>query len=102
VSTAQGAPPLRFALPRWYRFRELQALEDAVNYRMARLAVPCVRCKPAAAGGRCDEHACDVALIAGYLRAAEDAMTALAELTQEMRAGGGCAPRRSADERDGC
>ena len=65
MSAAQGAPPLRFAVPRWHRFRELQALEDAVNYRMARLAVPCVRCQPAAAGGRCDEHACDVALIAG-------------------------------------
>ena len=85
MSTAHGATPLRFAAPRWHRFRELQALEDAVNYRMARLAVPCVRCKPAAAGGRCDEHACDVALIAGYLQAAKDTMTALAELTQDMR-----------------
>ena len=89
MSTAQGAPPLRFAVPRWYRFRELQALEDAVNYRLARLAVPCVHCKPAAAGGRCDEHVCDMALIAGYLQAAEDTMTALAELTQDMRKDGG-------------
>jgi hypothetical protein len=71
----------------------LQALEDAVNYRLARLAVPCVRCKPAAAGGRCDEHACDVALIAGYLQAAEDTMTVLAELTQDMRKDGGCTYR---------
>lgn len=88
MSTAQGAPPLRFAVHRWQRFRELQALEDAVNYRMARLAVPCVRCK-SAAGGRCDEHACDVALIAGYLQAAEDTMAALAELTHDMRKDGG-------------
>ena len=89
MSTAQGAPPLRFAVHRWHRFRQLQALEDAVNYRMARLAVPCGRCKPTAAGGRCDDHACDVALIAGYLQAAEDTMTALAELTQDMRKDGG-------------
>jgi hypothetical protein len=89
VSTAQGAPPLRFAVRRWHRFRELQALEDAVNYRLARLAVPCVRCRPAAEGGRCDEHACDVALIAGYLQAAENTMTALAELSQDMRKDGG-------------
>ena len=43
-----------------------------------------------AAGGRCDEHACDVALIAGYLEAAEDTMAGLAELTQDMRKDGGC------------
>lgn len=93
MSAAPGAPPLRFAVRRWHRFRQLQALEDAVNYRLARLAVPCVRCKPAAAGGRCDEHACDVALIAGYLQAAEDTMTVLAELTQDMRKDGGCTYR---------
>jgi hypothetical protein len=89
VSTVQGAPPLRFAVPRWQRFRELQALEDVVNYRLARLAVPCMRCKSTTAGGRCDEHACDVTLIAGYLQAAEDTMTALTELTQDMRKDGG-------------
>lgn len=93
MSAAPGAPPLRFAVRRWQRFRELQALEDAVNYRLARLAVPCVRCKPAAAGGRCDEHACDVALIAGYLQAAEDTMAALAELAQDMRKDGGLTRR---------
>ena len=101
MSTAQGAPPLRFAVPRWQRFRELQALEDAVNYRLARLAVPCVRCKPAAAGGRCDDHACDVTLIAGYLQAAEYAMTALGELTQDMRKDSGRACRSSATSEDG-
>lgn len=101
MSTAQGAPQLRFAGPRWYRFRELQALEDAVNYRLARLVVPCVRCQSAAAGGRCDEHACDVALIAGYLRAAEDTMTVLAGLTQDMRKDGGCTRWPSTTGEDG-
>ena len=99
MSTAPGAPPLRFAVRRWHRFRELQALEDAINYR---LAVPCLRCQPAEAGGRCDEHACDVALIAGYLQAAQATMAALARLAQDMRKSGGCAQRRPADESEGC
>ena len=38
MSAAPGARPLRFAVPERHRFRELQALEDAVNYRIARLA----------------------------------------------------------------
>jgi hypothetical protein len=101
VSTAQGAPPLRFAVHRWQRFRELRGLEDAVNYRLARLTVSCVRRKPAAAGDRRDEHACDVALIAGYLHAAEDTMTALAELTHYMRKDGGRICRSPATTRRG-
>ena len=51
MNTAQGAPPLRFAVPRWHRFRELQALEDAVNYRLARLAVPCAALPARRSGG---------------------------------------------------
>ncbi len=101
MSAAQGAPPLRFAVHRWQRFRQLQALEDAVNYRMGRLAVPCVHCKPATAGGRCDEHACDVALIAGYLQAARDTMSVLAEMTHDMRKGGGRTCRSPATSEDG-
>jgi hypothetical protein len=85
VST--GTRPLRFAMRRWHRFRELQALEDAINYRMARLAVPCLRCQPVEAGGQCDEHACDVALIAGYLRVAQATMAELVRLAQDMRQG---------------
>jgi hypothetical protein len=92
---------LRFAVRRWHRFRELQALEDAVNYRLARLAVPCLHCQPAAAGGRCDEHACDVALIAGYLQAAQATMAALARLAQDMRKDARCAQRRPADDGEG-
>ena len=102
MNATPGAPPLRFAVRRSHRFRELQALEDAINYRMARLAVPCARCQLAEAGGRCDEHACDVALIAGYLQAAQATMAALARLAQDMRKSGGCAQRRPADESEGC
>ncbi len=71
-----GCPVAAVRGSRWHRYRELQALEDAVNFRLARLMAPCPRCEPAAAGGRCDEHACDVALIAGYLEAAHATMTA--------------------------
>jgi hypothetical protein len=80
---------LRFAVRERQRFRQLQALEDAVNYRLARLALPCLRCGPGGGDGWCDEHACDLALIAGYLQAAESVMAALGRVTAGMREGGG-------------
>jgi hypothetical protein len=54
--------------PDW--FQRLQALEDAIAYRRARVAVPCPDCGAAGPGGRCDDHACDLHLIAGYQQAA--------------------------------
>jgi hypothetical protein len=78
--SAAGARSLRFAVPERHRYRELQALEDAVNFRLARLMAPCSRCDPIAGGVRYDEHACDVALIAGYLEAAHATMSVLARL----------------------
>jgi hypothetical protein len=48
------------------RFQQLQALEDAIAYRRARLAEPCPDCGVA----RCDDHATDANLIAAYQRAA--------------------------------
>lgn len=45
-------------------FQELQGLDDAIAFRRARLAQPCPDC--ALAEERCDDHACDVTLIAGY------------------------------------
>jgi len=89
VSAAPGARSLRFAVPERHRFRELQALEDAVNYRLDRVMAPCAQCELAAAGGRCDEHACDVALIAGYLEAAHAVMADLSRATSGMRKDGG-------------
>ncbi len=44
MSVAPGARSLRFAVPERHRYRELQALEDAVNFRLARLMAPCPRC----------------------------------------------------------
>ena len=79
MSAAPGARSLRFAVPERHRYRELQALEDAVNFRLARLMAPCPRCEPDTVGGRCDEHACDVALIAGYLEAAHATMSLLSQ-----------------------
>jgi hypothetical protein len=60
-------PPRPFPTgPERARFQQLQAYEDAIAYRAARLAAPC----PACATRRCDDHATDAALIAGYQQAA--------------------------------
>jgi hypothetical protein len=54
--------------PGW--FQRLQALEDAIAYRRARVTAPCPDCQTATTGERCDEHACDIHLIAVYQRTA--------------------------------
>ncbi len=48
------------------RFQHLQALEDAIAYRTARLTATC----PACGAVRCDDHATDTGLIAAYRQAA--------------------------------
>ena len=63
------------------RFRQLQALEDAIAYRSARLAASCPQCEPGPQGRRCDDHACDVALIAGYQRVARTLMVEVTKVT---------------------
>lgn len=45
-------------------FQELQALDDAIAFRAARLAQPCPACDRSQ--DRCDDHSCDVALLSGY------------------------------------
>ena len=85
MSVRRGSRALRFAVPERQRFRELQILEDAVNYRLARLAAPCRQCERAAAGSRCDDHAIDVTLVAGYLELADTVMQELARTTQNLR-----------------
>jgi hypothetical protein len=67
---AQLAPPA--ARPR--SRAHLQAVDDAIAYRRARLALPCADCRP---GARCDEHACDENLVAAYHRMAQSAVAAL-------------------------
>jgi hypothetical protein len=49
-------------------FQHLQALEDAIAYRRARLTAPCPDCT--ASDQKCDDHACDLNLIAAYQRTA--------------------------------
>jgi hypothetical protein len=48
-------------------FQRMQALEDAIAYRNARIATPCPNCQPAP-GPRCDDHGCDLDLIGEYQR----------------------------------
>jgi hypothetical protein len=55
-------PVPRLAPAERARFQHLQALEDAIAYRTARLAAPCPHCGP----DRCDDHATDTGLIAAY------------------------------------
>ena len=55
-------------LPERCWFQRLQAFEDAVAYRRARVDAPCPDCGPAASGGRCDDHGRDLDLIDEYLR----------------------------------
>ena len=45
-------------------FQELQGLDDAIAFRVARLAQPCPDCD--LTDDRCDDHSCDVALVDGY------------------------------------
>jgi hypothetical protein len=49
-------------------FQHLQALEDAIAYRRARVSAPCPDCT--ASGQKCDDHACDLNLIAAYQQTA--------------------------------
>lgn len=47
------------------RFQMMQALEDSIAYRWARVGEACPDCA-ASAEVWCDDHACDLFLIAGY------------------------------------
>jgi hypothetical protein len=81
-----GAYRRRWAVQR-ARFQHLQALEDAVAYRLARLAAPCADCGRVPDGGRCDDHACDLDLIAGYQRTARAIDLELSRQVAAQRAG---------------
>jgi transcription initiation factor IIE alpha subunit len=50
--------------PRRSWFMEMQGLDDAIAYRIDRLAEPCRDCDEAA--DRCDDHSCDADLVSGY------------------------------------
>jgi hypothetical protein len=64
-----AAPPGR---PRSHA--HLQALDDAIRYRSARLRAPCRTCRP---GAPCDTHACDLGLLDTYHQMAQAAVAEL-------------------------
>jgi hypothetical protein len=75
-------------------FQHLQALQDAIAYRRARVTAPCPDCT--AIGHRCDDHACDLDLIADYQQAA---IAAIRDVPSRIDASQPCgsplaAPRR--------
>jgi hypothetical protein len=55
----------------------LQSLDDAIAYRRARIAVPCADCDGIEVDRRCDDHACDLMLIAAYQRSAAEVILIL-------------------------
>jgi hypothetical protein len=63
-------------------FQRLQALEDAIAYRRARVSGPCPDC--AASGHACDDHACDLQLIAAYQ---QTAIAAILDVSRRIDAG---------------
>lgn len=48
------------------QFRRMQAFEDAIAYRLARVATPCTDCTASEPGEKCDDHARDLELIDEY------------------------------------
>jgi hypothetical protein len=71
VVSVDGQPPRAGVVePGW--FQRLQALEDAISYRRARVTAPCPYCALAAPGRKCDDHARDLELIAEYQASARD------------------------------
>jgi hypothetical protein len=62
-----------FGLPGRGWFQRLQALEDAIAYRRARVTAQCAACGPPS-GRKCEDHARDLELIAEYQQTARAAM----------------------------
>jgi len=65
-------------------FGRLQSLDDAIAYRRARIAVPCADCDGIEADRRCDDHACDLMLIAAYQRSAAEVILILSGAMAQM------------------
>jgi len=63
---AAEEPQPKGIVPDRASFQHLQALEDAIEFRTARLAQPCANCGAGGDGSRCDDHAVDGDLISAY------------------------------------
>lgn len=48
------------------RFKMMQAFDDAIVLRQFRLVLAALMCRECCPGAPCDDHACDVDLIATY------------------------------------
>jgi hypothetical protein len=59
------------------QFRRMQAFEDAIAYRRARVAAPCTDCVTTEPDEKCDDHARDLELINEYADEIEGLVTAL-------------------------
>ena len=70
-------------------FRMVQALQDAIVFRRARAGAYCYECDQAP-GGRCEDHACDLDLVASY---EQDARAISAAISQ------GAIPRQASPQR---
>lgn len=68
--------------PSW--FQRLQALEDAIAYRRARVTNPCLDCRTAP-GRRCEDHARDLDLIAEYVQTHHRTASELRAHTERQR-----------------
>jgi hypothetical protein len=69
-TAAQLAPPPG----RPHSCAHLQALDDAISYRAARLRAPCRTCRP---GAPCHAHGRDLSLLDTYHQIAQAAVAAL-------------------------
>jgi hypothetical protein len=67
-------------------FQQLQALEDAIAYRRARVTAPCPDCT--ASDRTCDDHACDLNLIADYQQTAMAAILDVPSRIDAIQPGG--------------
>jgi hypothetical protein len=69
-----AALPIPFPRGRPRSCSPLQAMEDALNYRRARLAIHCPECQP---GARCDDHSADMRLLNTYSQMWQQVVAAL-------------------------
>jgi hypothetical protein len=81
----RGEPFRIVAILNRCRFQRVQALEDAIAFRAARVAGPCSDCVAAGPGSRCDDHGRDLELIAGYERAMRRANLDLEPVAKQAR-----------------
>jgi hypothetical protein len=66
-------------------FQRLQAFEDAIAYRRARITAPCPDCGTSAPSQQCEVHARDLDLIKEYLETHHRTAAALRAQTERQR-----------------